>query len=238
MKEFLELYGKEMEFCQIQMNYLDWTLQNAKAKYELLAEYEIPVWIMEPVRGGRLAKLDEASEAKMKEMRPEESVAAWCFRYLQGFDKIGMILSGMSDMDQMKDNVKTFAEEKPLTAEEQQFLAEISEGMKKAVPCTACRYCVEGCPMGLDIPMLLAIYNDLTFTPSTNVSMRIEALPEHKKPSVCVGCGKCTRICPQKIDIPQAMKDFEVELGKLPSWEDVSREREEAQKKNAEKYAE
>lgn len=238
MKEFLELYGKEMEFCQIQMNYLDWTLQNAKAKYELLAEYEIPVWIMEPVRGGRLAKLDEESEARMKEMRPDESVAAWCFRYLQGFDKIGMILSGMSDMAQMKDNVKTFEAEKPLTDEEQQFLTAIAEGMKKAVPCTACRYCVEGCPMKLDIPMLLAIYNDLKFTPSTNVSMRIEALPEHKKPSVCVGCGKCTRICPQKIDIPQAMKDFEVELGKLPSWEDVSREREEAQKKNAEKYAE
>lgn len=235
MKEFLEYCGEDMEFCQIQMNYLDWTLQNAKGKCELLAEYGIPVWVMEPVRGGRLAKLDEVSEEKLKTLRPGESIASWGFRYLQGFENIKMILSGMSDMAQMQDNVRTFAKQDTLSGEEVQLLLDIAEGMKNSIPCTACRYCVEGCPMKLDIPMLLAAYNEIRFSPNTNVSMRIEGLPEHKKPSVCVGCGKCTRICPQKIDIPQAMKDFDAELEKLPSWEEICRQREEAQRKNAEK---
>ncbi len=233
MKEFLEFCGEDMEFCQIQLNYLDLTLQNAKAKCELLAEYNIPVWVMEPVRGGRLAKLDEASEAKLKELRPDESVAAWCFRYLQGMDQIGVVLSGMSDLAQMKDNVATFAESKPVSAEEKALLMDIADGMKNSIPCTACRYCVEGCPMKLDIPMLLSVYNELRFAPVTNASMRIEALPASKQPSVCVGCGKCTRICPQKIDIPQALKGLDAELEKLPSWEEISRQREEAQKKIA-----
>ena len=233
MREFLEFCGEDMEFCQIQMNYLDWTLQNAKAKYELLEEYKIPVWIMEPVRGGKLAKLDGASEARMRTLRPDESVPAWSFRYLQGFSNIKMVLSGMSDMSQMKDNVRTFSEYKPLSEEEVQLLYDIAEGMKNSIPCTACRYCVEGCPMGLDIPMLLEVYNEIRINPVVNVSMRIEALPEHKKPSVCVGCGKCTRICPQKINIPQAMRDFDKALEKIPSWEEVCRQRDEAQRKNA-----
>jgi len=232
LKEFLDLYGADMEFCQIQLNYLDWTLQDAKEKYDLLTEYNIPVWVMEPVRGGKLAKLDAETESRLKALRPDESVAAWGFRFLQGLPNVTMILSGMSNMEQMQDNIKTFSEEKPLTGEEQALLLDIAEGMKDSVPCTACRYCIDGCPMGLDIPTFLATYNELRIAPSTNAVMHIEFTEESKKPSACIACGKCTRICPQNIDIPGALKDLTDKISKLPTWTDICRQREEAAKKN------
>jgi len=232
LKEFLDLYGADMEFCQIQLNYLDWTLQDAKSKYDLLTEYNIPVWVMEPVRGGKLAKLDTENESRLKVLRPDESVAAWGFRFLQTLPNVTMVLSGMSNMEQMQDNIKTFSEEKPLTGEEQALLLDIAEGMKDSVPCTACRYCVDGCPMGLDIPTFLATYNELRVAPSTNAVMHIEFTEESKKPSACIACGKCTRICPQNIDIPGALKDLTDKISKLPTWTDICRQREEAAKKN------
>lgn len=232
LKEFLDLYGNDMEFCQIQLNYLDWTLQDAKSKYELLCEYNIPVWVMEPVRGGKLAKLDAENESRLKALRPDESVAAWGFRFLQGFSNVTMVLSGMSNMEQIQDNIKTFSEEKPLTETEQALLFDIAEGMKDSIPCTACRYCVEGCPMGLDIPTFLATYNELRVAPSTNAVMHIEFMEESKKPSACIACGKCTHICPQNIDIPKALKDLTDKISKLPTWTDICRQREEAAKKS------
>ena len=161
LKEFLDACGEDMEFCQIQLNYLDWTLQDAKAKYDLLTEKGIPVWVMEPVRGGKLAKLDEANEQTLKALRPDEKIPAWAFRFLQGLPNVKMILSGMSDQTQMEDNVNTFADSKPLTQEETEVLLKIAESMKDSIPCTACRYCCKGCPMGLDIPMLIGIYNEI-----------------------------------------------------------------------------
>ena len=136
-----------MEFCQIQLNWLDWTLQDAKAKVDLLAARNIPVWVMEPLRGGKLAKLSDEDEHRMKALRPEESIASWSFRWLQSLPIVKMVLSGMSDYAQMADNVRTFTEEIPQTAEEAALLAEIAEGLKNALPCTRCRYCCEGCPM-------------------------------------------------------------------------------------------
>ena len=228
LKEFLEYCGEDMEFCQIQLNYLDWTLQNAKAKYELLTEHNIPVWVMEPVRGGKLAVLSEEITVKLKENRPEESSAAWGFRFLMGLPNVTMVLSGMSNLEQMEDNVKTLSADKALSEEEKALLFEIAEGMKNSIPCTACRYCCEGCPMGLDIPMLLSLYNELRFAQSMNISMRVEALPEDKRPSACIGCGKCAKSCPQNINIPQAMKDFAAAIEKMPSWAEVCKQREEA----------
>lgn len=230
LERFLNLYGEHMEFCQIQLNYLDWTLQDAKAKYELLTRRQIPVWVMEPVRGGRLAKLNEAEEAQLKRARPDEGVPAWAFRFLQGLPNVRMILSGMSNMEQMRDNVRTFEAREPLTEAEQAMLLAIAEGMKNSIPCTACRYCCDGCPKGLDIPMLLGIYNELRFSPSVNASMRLDALPEDKKPAACVGCGKCARICPQGIGIPTALKELAEQLETMPSWAEICRQREAAQK--------
>lgn len=232
LKEFLDVCGDDMEFCQIQLNYLDWTLQDAKAKYDLLTERGIPVWVMEPVRGGRLAKLEDTAEAKLKELRPDESVAAWGFRFLQGLPNVKMVLSGMSDMAQMQDNVKTFSEGKELSEEEIQLLLDIAESMKDSIPCTGCRYCCAGCPMELNIPMLLSTYNEIRFSPAVNAAMRIEFMDESKKPSACIGCGKCTKICPQNIDIPTAMKDLAEKLRKLPSWAEICRQREAAAAKH------
>ena len=230
LREFLDACGEDMEFCQIQLNYLDWTLQDAKGKYDLLTERGIPVWVMEPVRGGRLASLSDAEEAKLKALHPEDSIASWGFRFLQALPNVKMVLSGMSSMEQMVDNVKTFSEDKPLTAEETALLLDIAEGMKDSVPCTACRYCCDGCPAGLDIPGLISTYNELRFSPAVNVAMRIEFMPEDKKPTACIGCGQCTRMCPQNIDVPGALKDFAEKLSKLPSWAEICRQREAAAK--------
>lgn len=231
LKEFLDACGEDMEFCQIQLNYLDWTLQDAKSKYELLTERNIPVWVMEPVRGGKLANLNEAQENKLKNFRLDESVAAWCFRFLQELPNVKMILSGMSNMEQMADNVKTFRERKPLSETEIALLFEIAESMKEAVPCTACRYCCDGCPMELDIPRLLGIYNEMLISNAMNVVMRVEFMPEGRKPSACIGCGKCAEICPQNIDIPGALRDFSKKLSKRTTWTEICRQREEAAKK-------
>ena len=228
MEEFLDVCGEDMEFCQIQLNYLDWTLQDAKAKYEMLTARNIPVWVMEPVRGGKLAKFDEQTTAKLTALRPEASTASWCFRFLQELPNVTMILSGMSELAQMQDNLATFEKEAPLNAEEKQLLFDIADSMKDSVPCTACRYCCDGCPMGLDIPRLLATYNEIKILPSTNSIMWLEALPENKKPSACIGCGKCTRICPQGIDIPKALRELNALLEKIPSWKKICKEREEA----------
>ena len=231
LEKFLDYAGDSMEFCQIQLNYLDWTLQDAKAKYDLLTARNIPVWVMEPLRGGRLAALSEEDESRLKVLRPEESIASWSFRWLQNLPNVKMVLSGMSDYAQVTDNVHTFTEEKPQTVEEATLLAEIAEELKNALPCTRCRYCCEGCPMQLDIPMLIHAYNDLKFAGSMTVSMQMDALPEDKRPSACIGCGACAAICPQKIDIPAAMTELAEKLASMPSWAELCRQREEAARK-------
>ena len=231
MREYLEKWGEHMEFCQIQLNYLDWTLQDAKGKCELLKQWNIPVWVMEPVRGGKLAKLDAASEAKLMSLRPDESIPAWCFRWLQTVPQPMMVLSGMSDLEQMKDNVKTFSEHKPLSDEETELLYAIAEGMKNTLPCTGCRYCCEGCPMGLDIPFLISLCNDMRVAKSVNIPARYESLPEEKKASACIGCGKCRAICPQKIDVPAAMVELAQKMSATKTWAEICREREAAAKK-------
>ena len=233
LTRFLEAAGADMEFCQIQLNYLDWTLQGAKDKVALLEKYNIPVWVMEPVRGGALANLSEASAAKLKALRPEESIAAWGFRFLHRIPNVTMILSGMSNFDQMVDNVKTFSQGEPLSDEEWNLLLDIAETMKNSIPCTGCRYCVEGCPQGLDIPALIRVYNEMRFSPNVNSAIRVEFLPEDKKPTACLACGACTQICPQHIDVPAAMQGLAAHLAKLPTWTEISRQREEEAKKRS-----
>ena len=225
---FLDAAGDSMEFCQIQLNYVDWTLQNAKEKYDILTQRGIPVWVMEPLRGGKLAQLSDADAEKLHALRPDESTASWAFRWLQSLPNVRMVLSGMSSFDQMRDNVATFSGGSAQTEAECALLMDIAEGLKNALPCTRCRYCCEGCPMGLDIPMLIHAYNDIRFASSMTVPMQFDALPEEKKPSACIGCGACAAICPQKIDIPAAMADFARILADKPSWAELCRQREEA----------
>lgn len=212
IKRFLEAYGADMEFCQLQINWLDWEFQNAKAKVELLKEYNIPVWVMEPLRGGKLANLSDAYAQKLRALRPEEEIPAWSFRFLQSIPEVTMVLSGMSNEAQMLDNIKTFAESKPLNAEEQEALMEIAKEMtsQTSVPCTACRYCTTHCPQGLNIPYLLELYNEHTFTKDFAfiAPMALQALPEDKRPSACLGCRSCERVCPQQIKISEILADF------------------------------
>lgn len=215
MRRFLEAYGDHIEFCQLQINYLDWTFQDARAKVELLKEYNIPVWVMEPLRGGRLAKLGESHTRRLNALRPDEATPAWAFRFLQTIPEVTMILSGMSNMAQLQDNVHTFETEKPLTEGELSELMEIADEIlgRKALPCTACRYCTDHCPQGLDIPGLIGLYNEHNFTEGGFIApMALTAYPEEKKPSACVGCRSCEAVCPQQIKISEVMKDFTEKL--------------------------
>ena len=215
LKRFLNAYGEHMEFCQIQLNYLDYEFQDAKAKIELLNEYNIPIWVMEPLRGGKLAKLSEEQESKLKALRPDETTVGWAFRFLQSIPGVTMVLSGMSSMEQLQENIKIFSEDKPLNDEEMKTLLGIANEMLKGnvLPCTACRYCTSHCPMGLDIPKLLALYNEHCFTGGGFIApMAISALPEDKRPSACIGCRSCEAVCPQEIKISEAMADFAKKL--------------------------
>lgn len=216
MKRFLEAYGKDMEFCQIQLNYLDWSFQDAKGKVELLNQHNIPVWVMEPLRGGKLASLTGEETAKLKELRPEETVPAWAFRFLQSLPSVTVVLSGMSDMTQMQENIRTFEEDKPLNDGEMKALLQMADEMvsKIALPCTACHYCVSHCPQELDIPGLLALYNEHCFTGGGFIApMAMSAIPEDKRPNSCIGCRSCEAVCPQQIKISEAMADFAQKLG-------------------------
>lgn len=215
VKRFLDAYGRDMEFCQLQLNYLDWKFQGGKEKVELLNEWNIPVWVMEPLRGGRLASLAEKDEEGLKELRPDEKIPAWAFRFLQSVPSVTMVLSGMSSMEQLQENIRTYSEDKPLSKKEMEALLTIADGMleKKVLPCTACHYCVSHCPQELDIPELLALYNEHCFTEGGFIApMALSSYPKEKLPSACIGCGSCQAVCPQQINIPEAMSDFAQKL--------------------------
>lgn len=219
LKRWLENYGEYMEFCQLQLNYMDWNFQNAKAKVELCKEYNIPVWVMEPLRGGKLASLSDDMTEKLRELRPDESIPAWAFRFLQSLPNVKMVLSGMSDMRQLKENIDTWNEDKPLSEDE--FSALISmmdeEVRKSGVPCTACHYCTSHCPQGLQIPELIALYNEHMSTireggMSFIAPMAVGSMPEEQRPSSCIACRSCEQVCPQQIEISKVMSDFTASL--------------------------
>ena len=212
LKRFLDVYGEYMEFCQIQLNYLDWKLQNAQAKVKLLNERKIPIWVMEPLRGGKLAKLSKENSLKLKALRPEEDDPAWGFRFLQSIPGVTMVLSGMSDMQQLKDNIETYKENKPLKEEEKRTLAEITDSMLDILPCTACRYCISHCPKHLDIPALLSLYNESRYHMGFITRNAVDAMDEDKRPDACIGCKSCEKVCPQQLKISEAMTDFAEKL--------------------------
>ncbi len=218
MTRFLDAYGKDMEFCQIELNYFDYKFQNAKGKVELLKKWNIPIWVMEPVRGGQLASLYDENTAKLKAARPDEEVPAWAFRFLQGIPEVVMTLSGMSDMDQLKANIKTYEASKPLNEEEMSLILGIADEMisRTAVPCTACRYCVSHCPMGLDIPFLLKLYNEAVVAGSGDfiAPMALASIGADKQPECCVACHSCEQVCPQTIHIPEHLSKFASMLGR------------------------
>ena len=216
IERFLKAYGKDMEFCQLQLNYMDWHFQKCDEKVELLKSYGIPVWVMEPLRGGRLAKASDSMTALMNEMRPDETIPAWAFRFLQTIPEVTMVLSGMSNMEQLQQNIGTYKEDRPLTEEEmKKLIAQIDMESKQAgLPCTACHYCTSHCPKQLEIPGIIALFNEHKVTGGGFIApMAVASMPEEKRPSACIGCRSCEKVCPQQIKISEAMKEFSGMIG-------------------------
>ena len=211
LKKFLDTYGEMFEFCQMQLNWLDWTLQDAKGKVALLKEYGLPIWVMEPLRGGRLTSLSPEDEAILKAFRPDESIGAWGFRFLQSIPEVAVVLSGMQSSAIIEDNARTFAERKPLSDEEQSALLAIADRMlaKKTLTCTDCKYCMSECPQSLAIPKLLSIYNNTLLTGTKPDRARIaKKLGEEGLPTACISCRACEAKCPQGIKISEILADF------------------------------
>ena len=206
---FMDAYGEHMEFCQVQVNYIDYEFQDANKKLDYLKKRGIPVWVMEPLRGGKIARVDKSVLQPVLESRPNDTVCSLAFRFLQSLDNVYVTLSGMSNLEQVIDNIKTYETDQPLNETEFNELLKIAKEMTANVPCTACSYCTEYCPQGLDIPKLISLYNDFKFTGGGFLaSMYVSSLKEDKRPSACIGCGSCEAVCPQSIKISQVMKDF------------------------------
>lgn len=216
MRRFLGDYGKHMEFGQLQLNYMDWHFQNACKKAAILQEAGIPIWVMEPLRGGKLAKASGETAALMQSMRPEETVPGWAFRFLQSIPGVTVVLSGMSDMEQLKANIATYETDEPLSREEFDALVKaVDEEIKKGgLPCTACHYCTAHCPKKLPIPELIALYNEHKISGGGFIApMAVESMEEEKRPANCIGCRGCEQVCPQQIKISEMMKEFTSMIG-------------------------
>lgn len=203
------LNHRKWDFVQLQVNYYDWFFGSAKEHYEMVTARGIPVFVMEPVHGGMLASLTEDGNALLKAAAPDKSIASWALRFVMDLPNVGMVLSGMSTMDQTVDNLATAAEGKPLNAAEHARIEQVAGMLHKtvAVPCTACRYCCDDCPQGLEIPMLLEMYNEFKLGGAWRLA-RMNGLPPEQQPGACIQCGVCVSHCPQGIDIPACMREM------------------------------
>jgi len=206
-----KIVGKyDWDFAQLQINYIDWTATDAKRQYEILTEHNIPVTVMEPLRGGALATLTDDAGALLKQARPDESLASWGLRYVASLPNVLTVLSGMNEMEQLTDNIATMTDFEPVTEEETKLLYEAATVYNKsgAVPCTGCSYCMP-CPAGVNIPRVFSIYNYYK-----RVKFRIpfdngySSLTEDEKASSCVQCGQCVEKCPQHLTIPDYLQEI------------------------------
>ena len=216
IQRFLDAYGQHMEFCQLQLNYMDWHFQNAQEKVSVLQKAGIPVWVMEPLRGGKLANASDEFAATLASMRPNETVPGWAFRFLQSIPSVTMVLSGMSNMEQLKANIATYETDAPLSEEEFNTLVKCAdeETKKGGLPCTACHYCTSHCPKELPIPELIALYNEHKITGGGFIApMAVGSMPAEKRPASCVSCRSCEQVCPQQIKISEMMGEFSSMIG-------------------------
>ena len=211
VKRMFAAYGDVLEFCQVQLNWLDWDFQKANALVEYLNEIQVPIWVMEPLRGGSLCTLAPKYTNILQSLAPKRSLPEWGFRYLQSIPGVTVVLSGMSNMAQLKENVQIFGENAPLSTAAVDTLLKIGADITASnkIPCTKCNYCTAYCPQKLDIPGLIAIYNEYEYTPGGFIAPeQMKDLSEEQKPSACIGCGACEQVCPQKIEIRKMMDDF------------------------------
>lgn len=203
----------EMEFVQLQINYLDWESENVQSRkcHELAVKYGKDIIVMEPVKGGTLAKIPDEAEKLLKAYDPENSIASWAVRYAASLPNVFMVLSGMSDYAQMMDNTSYMKEFHPLTEEEMGLLDKVVEIINTsiAVPCTGCKYCVEGCPKNIPIPDYFKLYNEYAkFGEGSRTRGRYKKLAEeHGKAEDCIECENCERHCPQNLSIIDYMRN-------------------------------
>ncbi len=212
VKRLLEAYGSYMDFAQIQLNYIDYAFQKANEKLDLLAEYHIPVWVMEPLRGGKLVTPPSPFREELETAFQGAPLHETAFRFLWGFPSVTLTLSGMSNMTQLRENIAIFERIQPLSAQEMQTLVDIASRMTRVgtVPCTECRYCTVHCPRGLDIPKLIGYFNEHTYSGGGFiVPSAVAALPKDKRPSACIGCGACEKVCPQDISIREVLASLD-----------------------------
>ncbi len=206
---FLELLGRyEWDFAQLQINYYDWEADNAKAYYKALEDRNIPCIIMEPVRGGSLHTLNEEARAVFEELG-DASAASYAMRFNLELPGVLTILSGMSTYEQVEDNLKTFSECKPLSEEEKAAIEKANILFRKnfAVPCTDCKYCVETCPAGVNIPACFKAFNEYNKTRDiADFNKEYKLINEEMRAHNCIECGACSEKCPQKINIPKMLK--------------------------------
>ena len=199
---------RDWDFTQIQLNYYDWLFGRAKGEYEILKDRNVPIIVMEPVRGGRLSSLTPEAEAILKEAHPDWSISSWAFRWVKRLSQVQVVLSGMSNLEQMQDNINTFSSEEALTDEEEELLFKSCTMFKEQiqVPCTGCKYCVDGCPSKIEIPKMMTICNKFRI----NGGWALDPLrnTDQPTPKDCIGCGVCAQHCPQGIDIPSLMSEM------------------------------
>ena len=197
----------EMEFVQLQINYADWENENVQARrcYEIACRHQKDVIVMEPVKGGGLANLPHDAELLLRSVHPDASPASWAIRYAASLPECITVLSGMSNLSQVEDNLSYMEEFQPLTAQERAVLEQATEIIHRsiAVPCTACRYCVEGCPEHINIPAYFAAYNNLKQYGGLNYN---RSSVGYGKASACIACGQCEEICPQHLPIIEELK--------------------------------
>ena len=216
LDEILTKYP-QMEFVQLQINYLDWESEwiQSRKVYEVACKHGKPVIVMEPVKGGTLAKVPAEAEALLKAREPELSVPSWAIRFAASLDNVMVVLSGMTTEAQMKDNLSFMEDFKPLTEEEKALTQRVAGiiNAQIAVPCTGCSYCTEGCPMQIPIPKYFSLYNEdmrenLKEKGWTVNFSNYANLAEHfGRASACIGCGQCESVCPQHLPIIEKMKE-------------------------------
>lgn len=197
------------DFAQMQLNYFDWNYSTSKQEYEILEKHGIPIVVMESVRGGRLSSLTPEAEALLKNAHPDWSISSWAFRWLKRLPQVQLCLSGMTTLDQMIDNVNTYSDDYALTDEEEKLLFKACDMFHEQVkvPCTACRYCTDGCPAKINIPEVLKVYNAYKLDgPWALMGMR--NVDSEGKPTDCIQCGACTVECPQSISVPEIMQEL------------------------------